>query len=742
MKRVELLSPVGNMDTLYQAIHNGADAIYLAGKKYGARKYSNNFTEEELTEAIKYSHLYGVKVYITVNTIIFESEVKEFLEYIGFLYQNKVDAIIMQDIGMMSIVKRIYPNIEIHASTQCHTTNKKTVQFLKNMGCTRVVMAREVSLEEINNIDVDIEKEIFIHGALCICYSGQCLFSALNGGRSANRGECVGACRLPYNLIRNDKNLNLENKYLLSTKDLNTIFNIEKILNSNITSLKIEGRMKSPQYVGYVTKLYRKAIDNYYNGKADLITKEELKNLKILYNREFTEGYLFNKQNIVNSNSPNHIGIPIGQVFKTNKKYIYIKLDDDLSQEDGIRFQCSNKGMIANRIYNSNMLLINKAHKNNICILDNKVNLKENDIVLKTLSQELTKEIDNYPKKQIPVSFNARLFINNKLELTINDGENTITLYGDNIERAKNREVNRENITKCISKLGNTPFKLKKLIITKDENIFISLKSLNELRRKIVSELIELRKNPQRDTSRNVMPIFPKKEINTQSSKLNVLARTCEQIECCLDEGVDNIYIDDYNLYQKYKDNKNIYYRVNRIKEINVIKDDDNLLVGTLGDIEKYHKTNKLVGDYFLNVANSYTVNYLYLKNLNLTALSVELSYEQIKEITEKNNNIELIIYGTLELMALKYCPLKHNLNYCKECSSANDEFYLQDKFNNKYQLVHKNCTTYIMHSKKIDKIQEINLYQSLGIKNFRIDLFKESKNEVKDIIKKVREEQ
>lgn len=218
------------------------------------------------------------------------------------------------------------------------------------------------------------------------------------------------------------------------------------------------------------------------------------------------------------------------------------------------------------------MLLINKAHKNNICILDNKVNLKENDIVLKTLSQELTKEIDNYPQKQIPVSFNARLFINNKLELTINDGENTITLYGDNIERAKNREVNRENITKCISKLGNTPFKLKKLIITKDENIFISLKSLNELRRKIVSELIELRKTPQRDTSRNVMPIFPKKEINTQSSKLNVLARTCEQIECCLDEGVDNIYIDDYNLYQKYKDNKNIYYRVNRIKEINDYK--------------------------------------------------------------------------------------------------------------------------------------------------------------------------
>lgn len=739
MKKVELLSPVGSMATLYQAIHNGADAVYLAGKKYGARKYSNNFTEEELIKAIKYSHLYGVKVYITVNTMIFEEEVEEFLEYIDFLYQNKVDALIMQDIGMISIIKKVYSNIEVHASTQCHTNSKETVQFLKNIGCTRVVIAREMSLENINKIDVDIEKEIFIHGALCICYSGQCLFSALNGGRSANRGECVGACRLPYNLIKNNKNLNLNNKYLLSTKDLNTIFNIETILKNNIDSLKIEGRMKSPQYVGYVTRLYRRAIDAFYNHQKLLITKEELKNLKILYNREFTEGYLFNKQDIVNSKTPNHIGIPIGQVFKVDKKYIYIRLDSNLYQEDGIRFKKSNKGMIVNRIYNSNMLLINKALKDNVCILDNKVNLKQNDIVLKTLSQKLIKEIDNYPPKQIPVSFEVELFINSKLKLTVSDGKNTITLYGDNIEKAHNRCVDSENITKCISKLGNTPFKLKDLIINKDENIFISLKSINELRRKVISELIHLRENPKRQILKEKIPVLLKEETKIKTSKLNVLARTEEQIECCLEENVDNIYIDDYKLYQKYKNNKNVYYRINRIQETNIIKNDDNLLVGTLGDIEKYNKTNKIIGDYFLNIANSYSVDYFCLKNVYLMTLSVELNYEQIKAIAKKSNNIELLIYGTPELMVLKYCPLKNNLEYCKTCSSAHDDFYLQDKFNNKYQIIHKNCITYIMHSKKIDKMQEIKLYQKIGIKNFRIDFFKENKNEVKNILKKIK---
>ena len=381
MKRVELLSPVGNWEMLYQAIHNGADAVYLAGHDFGARKFSKNFTNEELIEAIKYSHLYGVLVYVAVNTLIYECEVENFISYIEFLYVNGVDALIMQDIGMIRLVREKFPDIEIHASTQCHNHNEEGVKLLKELGCSRVVFAREMSL---------IEKEVFVYGALCICYSGCCLFSSLNGGRSGNRGECVGSCRLPYKLIKNEKQVKLTDKYLLSAKELNTINNLKEILDSGIDSLKIEGRMKTPAYVGYVTKLYRMLIDKYYqNQDTNLqLTKEEMTNLKLLYNREFTKGYLFNEIDITNTKSPNHIGIELGKVIKVTNKYIYIRLNYELNQEDGIRFKKINKGMIVNKLYDSKNKLTSKVNKGNICIVDNKIGLKENDIVLKTLSSK------------------------------------------------------------------------------------------------------------------------------------------------------------------------------------------------------------------------------------------------------------------------------------------------------------------------------------------------------------------
>ena len=257
MKKVELLSPVGNMEMLYQAVHNGADAVYLAGKRFGARKYANNFDEKEIIDAIKYCHLYGVKVYVTVNTMIYESELDDVLEYLKYLHINGVDAIIMQDIGLISKVREYLPNLEIHASTQLHNHNNSGAKLLKELGVTRIVFDREMSIDEIKNINVDIEKEVFVYGALCVCYSGCCLFSSLNGGRSGNRGECVGSCRLPYNLIENNKYIKTDGKYLLSTKDLNALPNLKTILESGVDCLKIEGRMKSPYYVGYVTKVFR-----------------------------------------------------------------------------------------------------------------------------------------------------------------------------------------------------------------------------------------------------------------------------------------------------------------------------------------------------------------------------------------------------------------------------------------------------------------------------------------------------
>lgn len=267
MKKIELLAPAGNMDCLVAAVLAGCDAVYLGGSLFGARAFSKNFNDDELIEAIKYAHLYGVKVYVTVNTLIYENEVDDFLNYIEFLHKNNVDAVIIQDLGMFDLVRKTFPNLEIHISTQMHIHNLDGVQLMERLGAKRIVLARETSIDEIKRIkeNSNVELEVFIHGALCVSYSGQCLMSSLIGGRSGNRGTCAGSCRLKYDVIDSSfKKLNTGD-YPLSTKDLNGIMGVGELIDIGVSSLKIEGRMKSLEYVFMVVSLYRQAIDSYYD---------------------------------------------------------------------------------------------------------------------------------------------------------------------------------------------------------------------------------------------------------------------------------------------------------------------------------------------------------------------------------------------------------------------------------------------------------------------------------------------
>ena len=738
MKKIELLSPVGNINTLYQAIHNGADAVYLAGTSYGARKFADNFTNEELVNAIKYAHLYGVKVYVTVNTLIHENELEDCLSYIELLHVNGVDAIIVQDIGLITMVRQKFPNLEIHASTQAHNYNEEGIKLLKSLGVTRVVLARELSLTEINNIKVDVEKEVFIHGALCVSYSGCCLFSSLNGGRSGNRGECVGSCRLPYKLIKNNEVVRLQDKYLLSTKELNTLNNVKELIESGIDSLKIEGRMKSPFYVGYVTRLYRTLIDKYYNNEELIISEEEIKKLKKLFNREFTNGYLFNDKDIMNIKTPNHLGLEIGKVIDIDKKYIKIKLtDDNLYQNDGIRFKDANQGMIVNRLYDKNKLLKNNIEVNNICYLDNKFIVKPGDILIKTIDNNLIKELENYSLKKINIDIKVECLLGEKLKIVITDGVNIVISYGNVIESSMNREVTNEDINKCINKLGNTPFKLNNIEINKDSNIFISLSNINETRRDAILKLIDLRENTKKEVIINEINNNYKEKLNNKIN-LNVLVRNIDQLKCAIDKKVDNIYITDYDLYSKYKELENVYYRVDRLDNKKELSN-ERLLVGELGNIYKYKDNNILIGDYYLNVTNSSTIEYLLSLGLNRVTISPELEDIKIKDMMHKNYNVELIIYGRLELMLMKYCPLKKCLNYCKECKNSKDKFFLENKDNERFPIIRNNCITHIMHSKNIDNIKEINKYIEMGITNYRIELFDEDYDEVSKLIEKIK---
>lgn len=724
----ELLSPAGNIQCLKAAINNGADACYLGGKSFGARAFAGNFTNEELKEATQYAHLYGVKIYITVNTIIYNNEVEEFIEYIKYLYQIGVDALIMQDIGMISLVRQIIPNFEIHASTQLHNHNNEGIKLLKDLGVTKVVLDREMTLEEIENINVDIEKEVFIHGALCNSYSGCCLFSYMNGGRSGNRGECTQPCRLPYKLIKNGKYISNENKYLLSTKELNTIHNFDKLMNSDITCFKIEGRMKSPSYVGYITRIYRKLIDNYQKNNKEIITKEEENNLKILFNRSFTNGYLFSDK-VMNINTSNHLGLEIGKVIDITPKKIKIKLDKDLYQEDGIRFKNSNKGMIANYIYNENNLLINKASKGDIIYLDNKINLKDKDILVKTSSPYLDKEILSTSIKKIPVDIEV-ILENNYLIIIFKDNNNNIVKDKIKVDTPIKRSTTSEEVKEKLTKLGNTPFICNNINININKYIFANMKDLNNIRRELCNKLIKERTSIKRDIIINKYNLNYQKDTN-YNIEVSLLARTKEQVQAALDMNIDRIYVDS-GLYQEYKDNNKVYLRLPRVVN-NYNYDSNNILATELGAIYKYKNTN-LISDYYLNVVNNYSIKYLLDKGVKRVTLSPEINYNYLDDyILDK---VEIIIYGTIENMLTKSCPIKElNICPCKE----EDIYYLEDINKNRYRVLHNNCLTHIMHHKKINYLDNINYYKNLGIRSYRLELLDETYNEVVELINNIK---
>jgi len=728
----ELLSPAGNMLSLKAAVNAGADAIYIGGKKFGARKFANNFTDEELENAIKYCHLYGVKVYVTVNTIIYENELDECINYISFLHKIGVDALIIQDIGLITIIRKKFPNLEIHASTQCHNYNNYQFKLLEELGVKRVVLAREMELDEIKNIDTSLEKEAFIHGAICISYSGQCLFSSLIMNRSGNRGECAGMCRLPYDLLENNKKINTD-KYLLSPKELCTISRFKEIIESDIVSFKIEGRMKSPEYVYLVTKIYRTLIDKYYNNEELEITDSDYKNLKILFNREFTLGHLFNQKDndLMNIKSPNHIGIEIGKVININKKYITILLDEDIYQEDGIRFISNNKGMIVNFLYDKDLKLINSSKKGTIINIDNRVDLEDKSIVIKTSSNKLVKDLSNILNKKIDISFNVICKLGNKLSIEILDGINKIKEESIVIEKSINVPTTKEDIIEKLSKVNDTPFNIKNINIDMDDNIFIPIKEINILRRKLVDNLISVRENKKIEYIENEYnENYNIKEIDN-SIKLSCLVRNEEQLKICINNINGDIYVKDINLYLKYKDTyKNIYYQIPRIDNNKEIYNNYNLLVTDLSNIEKY-KNNNLVTDYYLNVVNSKYINYLLNKNINKVTLSPEVNVNSIKDIINKYNyvpNIEVILYSRLELMIMK-----HNL-----IKDTNNTYYLLDRNNKKYPVILDNGTNRILHYNNILYNDEETIkLKDIGIYNYRIEFFNENKDEVLEIIKK-----
>ena len=721
MTKHELLVPAGDMECLYQAVANGADAVYLGCKSFGARKFARNFDNEEIVKAIKYAHLYGVKIYVTMNTLVKDDEVDSFLNQVEFLHKNNVDAIIVQDFGMICLLREVFPNLEIHASTQANTSSKETAKLFYDLGVKRVVFSREMSLDEINEVDVPVEKEVFIHGALCICYSGCCLMSSMLGTRSGNRGECAGSCRLPYSLEVNGQ-IVASDKYLLSTKELNSSTKMNELLKSDIASFKIEGRMKSPEYVGFITRYYRSLID----GK-NINLEDETNKLKTIFNREFTEGNLFNTSasELMNSKTSNHIGLEIGKVIDITPSKIKIKLSKPLNQQDAIRFLNSKKGFIINYLYDEKDNLINSAES--ICYVDNKINLTEKDIVCKTQDYKLNSELKNIPQRKVEVGFEVQAKVDEPLSITIYDQENKISLTGANVQKSINAPVTKERIIEQLEKLGNTPFVCNQCIVESDSEIFISIKELNELRRALIEKLIEKRENKEISFQKNIVNFeeVPRYE----KFGITALVKTEEQLNKCLDKKISRIYVTNKSLYDKYKNITNVYLKLPRCSRNPKKFEVENNLIS---DYYEYQKDKNYIADYTMNVSNIYTIYYLSKYNLSYITSSVELTESELKNMIRKYNdkintlpNIEIFAYGKVENMLIKGNILQLD-NY--------SDVKLIDFKNRKFPVFYDGESTHILNyeNKVIEDKEILELSSSI-----RLQFFDESEEVVEQIVNK-----
>lgn len=771
MKEIELLAPVGSFDSLKAAVQNGANAVYLGGKDFSARASANNFDREELKEAVKYAHIRDVRVFVTTNTLIKQNELEDFVEYAKFLYDIDVDAIIMQDIGAAMLIHELLPDFELHASTQMVAHSLEDVQYLESIGFKRVVLARELTVEEIkyicDNTNVDIE--IFVHGALCVCYSGGCLMSSMIGNRSGNRGRCAQPCRQKYTMIDISTGEEIHNNgdYLLSTKDLNTIEEIDKIIDTGVLSLKIEGRMKKPEYVATVIKSYRDAIDEYETTKKVNISDETMEDLYTIFNRKFTKGLILGEvgDEVMNSNVPNNQGLYVGKVVDYNKKAkrLKIKLEGTLKKGDGINL---GGGTIGRIIKGKDITQI--GYKGETIELDFIGEAKKNQLVFKTSDTDLIDRAQKtytqdkeFAKSLIDAEISIKLDSYPELRL-IDKNENIVTVQGDKlVEKALKVALSEEKIETQIKKLGNTPYEIDQLKINLDEGVSMPISLINQMRREAIELLdnarISVKGRMYKDNDIKYSPKIYSRNADNKS-KIRVKVNNIEALKSILNLDIDMIYYEDVSTIEQAMtmanaNNKKLIYsapRIVRNREYKRLEKSDeycrdHVQISALGQV-KYYKENsesvKFDVDYYLNPFNSETINHYKKEGAETVCISQELNLHEIKETTQYTDlEIETVAYGYIPMMLSEYCPMGVVARSCKKdkrCANCKESKYVLRDFKGEEYRVSQDifCRSTIYNSSANCLINNLDELSEAGINIFRLDFT----HETPELIEKITE--
>lgn len=779
-QRPELLAPAGNWECAKAAVENGADAIYFGLDRFNARMRAQNFTEADLPDLMAFLHLRGVKGYVTVNTLVFPAELSEAEQYLRSIIAAGVDAVIVQDVGICRLIRHLSPDFPIHASTQMTVTSSAGVEFAKSLGCNLVVLARECSLKEINKIQSQVAEtgatlplEVFVHGALCVAYSGQCLTSESLGGRSANRGECAQACRMPYELIADGQAVAMgDRQYLLSPQDLAGLAVLPDLVKAGVHSLKIEGRLKAPEYVANVTRVYRQALDR---AMADLPVQSESDryNLEMAFSRGLYTGWFegINNQELVHARFGKKRGVYLGEVDRIQGDRITLRLEAPVKPGDGVVFDA---GKPAEREEGGRVYTVEQRGKDTLLTFGRHDvdwrRVQVGDRLWKTSDPELDKHLrqtyaGENPQFQRPIWMEVHGEVGMPLVAIARDEVGHVAQVESEMPlvEAEKQPLGGDRLTAQFGRLGGTPFRLEALTAHLQGQVMLPVSEMNRMRRDLVSQLENLRAQPKRwrlnasASYRELMPIMAS-HAHTQRPELIVLIRNLRQLDAALKAGIETLYC-EFEDPRRYKEavQRVRKFRGNRptpqlfVAPPRITKPGENWILEQVRishadgylirnyDQLRYFADSPCVGDFSLNVANPITASHFHSLGISRLTASYDLNISQLEGLltTCPPEWLEVTIHQHMPMFHMEHCV------FCAFLSDGTDftncgrpcekhEVKLRDRTNTEHILqADAGCRNTVFNGVAQTGAEYVQRLLQLGLRNFRVEFLNESPEQV-----------
>ncbi|MBF2077111.1 MAG: U32 family peptidase [Synechococcales cyanobacterium T60_A2020_003] len=779
--RPELLAPAGNWDCAKAAVENGADAIYFGLDRFNARMRAQNFTEADLPELMAYLHRRGVRGYVTVNTLVFPQELPEAEQYLRTMITAGVDAVIVQDVGLCRLIRHLSPDFPIHASTQMTVTSAAGVAFAKQLGCQLVVLARECSLKDIQRIQtqmaqeqVEMPLEVFVHGALCVAYSGQCLTSEALGGRSANRGECAQACRMTYDLIADGNPVDLGDRaYLLSPQDLSGLEVLPDLIQAGLHCLKIEGRLKAPEYVANVTRVYRQALDRAI-ATADpsfTTTPRERYELEMAFSRGLYTGWFrgIDNQALVHGEYGKKRGVYLGRVTRIQGDRVWIQAEAPIKPGDGVVFEApTQKQEQGGRVYTvdrkgAEVCLSFGRHDLNLR------KLKVGDRLWKTSDPDLEKHIrqtyaGDTPKFQRPIWIEIHGRCDHPLVAIARDEQGHLVQLESAMPlvAAHSKPLTDERLQEQLGRLGNTPYHLAALTSTLEGAVMLPVSELNRLRRDLVEQLDQERSRPKRwqiNSDACLADLLPAVESAPASQPtLIVLVRNLEQLEAAIATGVDTIYceFEDPRTYkqavaqvhQARSQNSKLELwvappRITKPGETWILdqvkaSQADGYLIRNYDHL-RFFEGHRITGDFSLNVANPLAASYFRQYGLERLTASYDLNIDQLTDLltSAPPTWFEVTIHQHMPMFHMEHCV------FCAFLSTGTDytncgrpcethQVTLRDRIGTEHVLrADAGCRNTLFNGTAQTGAEYVQTLLNLGLRHFRIEFVDESPEQV-----------